>query len=256
VEEIFSGRSSGITEFISYDEVLRRLYEKYFGPLDGPNRRAYLTEKYANFFTNILLEIEADGACEILRDAYATPFIRFNKSALISLDLPNDGKILEENYRKLGSAGDKWLGSAMVALAQKVSMDAINNFYSSTEADEISTSSEQLSDDSQTIDQSWEPLKIDREAEAYRAAIEATEKAIREIETSNGYASSEPDERNAIVAVTKGTLEAVKTGSPPLDTIKKGLLQPLGYIARKFSDSTIGEAAKVAFGFLVKWLFG
>jgi hypothetical protein len=51
-------------------------------------------------------------------------------------------------------------------------------------------------------------LPIERDSPQARAAIEFSEAALKEIEQSNGYASTEPDERNGIVETIKGTLNA------------------------------------------------
>jgi hypothetical protein len=100
----------------------------------------------------------------------------------------------------------------------------------------------------------WEPLPLDRSSAAYAEAIEASEAALKEIEVSNGYASSEPDERNAIVSTIKGTLEAIKTGFPSKRAIVHGILKPIEYVAKKFPDAAIGTVARIAVTKLLAWL--
>lgn len=113
----------------------------------------------------------------------------------------------------------------------------------------------QEADEKDSDNEAWQPLPINREEPGYKEAVEATEKAIQAIEGSNGYAFSEPEERNAIVETTKGTLAAVKNGSPSKGSVIESLLKPLKYISKKFGDAVMGASAKEAVTALVKWLF-
>jgi hypothetical protein len=137
-----------------------------------------------------------------------------------------------------GDGGDTWIGSAL---------DTINKQLS--EAEPESEGSEEISADE------WEPLAIDRDSESFRSAMEATEKAIETIEQNNGYATSAPEERDGIVNTLRGTLDALKHGRPSRGAVMEGMLSPLKYISKKFSDSVMGEIAKVAVTALIKWLF-
>jgi hypothetical protein len=56
----------------------------------------------------------------------------------------------------------------------------------------------------------WEPLPIDRQSTEFAKAIEATDIALKEIESSNGYADSTPDERNSIVETIRSNLRNLK----------------------------------------------
>ena len=51
----------------------------------------------------------------------------------------------------------------------------------------------------------WEPLPLERSGPEYDAAIEISEKALKEISGNNGYAESAPEERDRIVwSVSEG----------------------------------------------------
>ena len=104
------------------------------------------------------------------------------------------------------------------------------------------------------IESGWEPLEIEREGANFEAAVEATEDALDTIEGSNGYADSEPDERNQIVWTIRSGLEALRSGLPTKSHIQTLLLEPLSYLASKFADASIGAAAKHAIEKIVAWL--
>jgi|GEM_PF-6421269 hypothetical protein len=99
----------------------------------------------------------------------------------------------------------------------------------------------------------WQPLSIDRGDEKYIQAVEATEEAIKTIEQDNGFAATEPDERNAVLYTAKGTLDALKEGTPSKDQIDSGILRPLKYLSKKFADTAIGIAAKKAVEAIIAW---
>lgn len=102
--------------------------------------------------------------------------------------------------------------------------------------------------------ESWEPLPIDISSAQYKDAVESTEKAISEIEASNGYATSSPDERNTLISTLKSGLSSLKTGWISRPLFRATLLTPLGYIAKKFADTGLGEIAKRAVHFLLSLL--
>lgn len=102
----------------------------------------------------------------------------------------------------------------------------------------------------------WEPLPIDRSTAEYEAAVDSAQAALSEIESNNGYAASEPDERNGIVESIRGVLKTIQDGIPTKNQIVSGLLAPLKYVAKKFADASMGETAKHAVVAIIKWLSG
>ena len=108
--------------------------------------------------------------------------------------------------------------------------------------------------DAETEEDEWEPLPIDRESQDYKEAIGTLDEAIDVVAGNNGYAESEPDERNNIVESLRQGQTAIKERQPSKAQINALVLQPLNYLVRKFSESTIGEIAKVAAVKIVAWL--
>ena len=100
----------------------------------------------------------------------------------------------------------------------------------------------------------WEPLPIDRESPGYEEAIGTLDEAIGVVAGNNGYAESEPDERNNIVESLRQGQTAIRERQPSKAQITALVLQPLQFLARKFSESAIGEIAKVAAVKIVAWL--
>ena len=144
-------------------------------------------------------------------------------------------------YYKASRFGREWIESAVVRINEKY------------QGDDDEADGEQHgvnSDDGPP----WEPLPLDRTDPNFEQAMEVSEKAIEAIEVDNGFAANLPDERNAIVKIARGTLEAVRDGTPSIAQIKSGLLSPFRYIAHKFPEAAIGVAAKLAFEALKKWL--
>ena len=100
----------------------------------------------------------------------------------------------------------------------------------------------------------WEPLPINRESPTFREAENAVENAISEIEGNNGYAETEPEERNHIVASLKDGFKQFREGLPSRDQLVAYLLSPLRFIAKKFADAAMGISAKEAVEKLLTWL--
>ncbi len=100
----------------------------------------------------------------------------------------------------------------------------------------------------------WEPLPIDRGNEDYQQMVLATESAIQQIEANNGYASTEPEQRDGIVAALRGAVETIKLGYPSINFINASLVAPLNFIAKKFAEGIVGQVAKTAADAVIKWL--
>lgn len=111
-----------------------------------------------------------------------------------------------------------------------------------------------LADGESRQEEEWEPLPLERSGEKYEAAATSVETALEEIEGNNGYASTEPEERNQIIWSIKNGLSQIRDGLPNREQVTTMLLKPLRYIARKFADASMGEAAKAAVSKLLIWL--
>lgn len=134
-----------------------------------------------------------------------------------------------------------------------------NDYYSKIE-NEVesskpkSSSSGETNDDGRTINSivEWEPIPLERKGVQFEEAVRSTEDALRIIEGSNGYAESDPVERKQIVWTVRSGLEALKDGFPTKSQVRVGLIEPLRYLAKKFAESAIGNAAKTAISALIE----
>ena len=105
-------------------------------------------------------------------------------------------------------------------------------------------------------DDIWEPLKIDRGTREYGEAVAAVEEALGVIESDNGYAASEPEERNQIIWSIREGIRTIKENLPSYAQIQSMVEQPLRFISKKFAETAMGEIAKKALGYLFTWLSG
>jgi hypothetical protein len=228
--------------FSSTSDVINEFYKKH-----SPARESDIQTH--NIFLHLSIQkfIE-DALVDNVSDSFSPPFIKTSQK-LVKNGFKNE---VSAKCEKLEDAQIEWLTSAFNSIARRFDKVELLEYYKKR-SDEFSSRSIANSEDAKTssdVDNNysdrWEPIKIDRAAIEFSQAIEASEAALREIESSNGYASSAPEERNAIVASIKGTLEATKEGNPSKSAVIAGLIRPLEYIAKKFSDVTMGEIAKIA----------
>ena len=128
--------------------------------------------------------------------------------------------------------------------------DRTSDRVSSTSPPNLSGQTEESSQDV------WEPLPINRTQPAYEEAVSAFESAVGVIEGDNGYAVTEPDERNQIVWSIKEGLRALKELTPSRAQIRSMIVGPLQYVSKKFVDTAMGIAARDALLKLGEWLAG
>lgn len=100
----------------------------------------------------------------------------------------------------------------------------------------------------------WEPLPLERESDGYTDAVSKVEEAYSAILGNNGYAESDPDERNRIVWSIKVGLDQIKDGLPSKNQVREMLIKPLAYIGEKFAGASTGELAKAAVKALWAWI--
>ena len=102
----------------------------------------------------------------------------------------------------------------------------------------------------------WIPLPIDRESSDYKETVEEIEKAIETIRQDNGYAANEPEERNSILETLETGVRWLKERLPTKAQMTSLLATPLRWVATKFPDTIIGEAAKRAAQKLLDYISG
>lgn len=168
-------------------------------------------------------------------DVYETNFdtsIDSYRKIIISM---NDSDV----YNKHNIFGDNWLS---------IAIQNINNEYENIE------SSNDISESGISVEneEGWAPIPVDRDSSKLAEAISASEAALEEIESNNGYAASEPGERDAVVGTLRSGIEGLKSRVVTREFVKSALLKPLGYLSKKFTDSAIGIAAKAAIEALIK----
>jgi hypothetical protein len=210
-------------------------------------------------FTLIVLRRFAKaGWAASTSDPYADEYIQSKAAAGAVAEADPEFKALLQKYHSLGDAGKDWLLSAVQRIGRNFDVAILDDYLKSLSPAEgsqgIAATPEAADASAVTPEPEWEPLKIDRQSVIVQEAINASEAALHEIEGSNGYATTAPEERNGVVNVIRGTLAAIREGSPSKQAIIQGLLQPLKFITKKFADTTMGEIAKLAVAKIIAWL--
>lgn len=239
----------GLTDnYIQIGNAVASVKEQYLenaGSSERPTHNA--------FIHYVIQEMISTGLIKEVSNDFAPPFIRLDP-AIRSAPTKNE---ISKSIEQLGTSGGDWFRAALLAIPKHFESRDIFDAYQQLIAKKAltghSSNEETLSP---PTEDTWEPVKIDRTTAEYSEAIEASEAALREVESSNGYAATDPDERNGIVATVRGTLEAIKNGMPTKPTILHGLLAPLKFVSKKFADTTIGEIVKIAITKIITWLSG
>lgn len=100
----------------------------------------------------------------------------------------------------------------------------------------------------------WEPLAIDRTTSEYKNAVEALDHAAEKIEADNGYAASQPEERNNVVWSLKQGITALKEMAPSLAQVRALIIAPLNSAIKTLKESVPGVAAMVAREVIKEWI--
>lgn len=111
-----------------------------------------------------------------------------------------------------------------------------------------------MKEDGHAEDDVWEPLPLERESGAYQEAVSTVEEAVIAIAGNNGYAETEPEERDRVVWSLQTGLAQIKEGLPSSVQVREMLIKPLTYIGEKFAGASIGEIAKAAAKALWTWI--
>ena len=107
---------------------------------------------------------------------------------------------------------------------------------------------------SEEVVSEWFPLPLERQGEQYELAIECSENALEVIQGDNGYSASTPEERDQVVWSIQSGIRSIKEGFPNRPQVISLLLNPLKFIANKFSGAAMGETAKAAVRAISVWL--
>jgi hypothetical protein len=224
-------------------DLLHSFLANYYGGHGIPTDQR---EVLAALFEIALLELRRRHLIEAIDDRFADLFILAGPSIVERITAEPE---LWEIQRKYGKGGTSWLRSALRGIASSIHPTVAQAYLLELKGREPAQPVTKATSDD------WEPLPIDRTSVGYKEAVEASEAALHEIEASNGYAATEPEERNGIVETIKGNIAALKSGFPSKRSIVEGLLHPFQFISKKFAEASIGEAAKIAVVKLIAWLF-
>jgi hypothetical protein len=105
------------------------------------------------------------------------------------------------------------------------------------------------------VDSQWEPIPLDRKDEKLQKATAELDKAIKAIESDNGYAASVPGERNYVVSRLKEMSAALKEKAEVVwPEVKANAIDPLGRVIKRFGPAAVGVAALAARKAIVEWL--
>jgi hypothetical protein len=87
----------------------------------------------------------------------------------------------------------------------------------------------------------WEPIPVDRSEPTFQAAEKALEHAIDEIQGSNGYAASAPEERTYVVAQLSAFARLLKMEAQiQWMQVKTFALEPLSRVIERFRTAAPG----------------
>lgn len=186
----------------------------------------------SNLFEEAIKSLDKTSAIKVIDDPYGPKFLKVLKVGLLYEFEENEPNTV---LSKTATFGESWITSALLKLN---SLDlGVNEIV-----------------DEQTTVADWQPLQIERDDSVFQEGLKAVEEALKIIESDNGYAATEPEERNAILASAKGTVEALKDGNPSKQTVLATLVSPFKYMSKKFGDGIIGAAAKTIWEFGMKLL--
>lgn len=143
---------------------------------------------------------------------------------------------LSEIWEHLKTLGLDWL------------TESLNNLH-----DEVfNNEAEPGDDDLEDLD--WAPIPLEYGTNEASAAISAVEKALEAIAQDNGYAATNPAERNSIVLVLKDAVANLKMGMElTYFYAKRSIVVPLVRAAKRFGNSVVGHIIKGALEAIKEW---
>jgi galactokinase len=98
-------------------------------------------------------------------------------------------------------------------------------------------------------------VHLDHNSAAYEATVRTVDRLIVIVETSNVYRESEPEDHERRLAELEAGRRLLGSRWLSLHTLKAALLGTITYLAAKFADAPIGEAATAAWN-AIKILLG
>lgn len=98
-------------------------------------------------------------------------------------------------------------------------------------------------------------VELDHNSREYQEATEAVERVIERVRSDNEYSATDPEDKEQRLAELEAGSTLLKSVRVRVTAVTAVLLSPLMYLAAKFLDTAVGEAASAALNF-VKALLG
>ena len=242
-------------------------------------------EEYEDTLDDIIIFFLAERENESSEDAFTKEYIisRFNNNLKkLELEIPENEII--SSLERLSSAGFLTVIKHSLAPDYFVTTSDLYNYYSSNQIhgnffwnarglpgwinhvitnvakfysqrpdtrepiNKIDQITEDLSSDM------WQPLRLERSGKAFDEVEQSIEHLIESVRSNNGYTEVDLDERDSILLYLKKGLEIVRVKSSSYFQIESLLVTPATYLAKKFSDSLMGEAAKQLLISIKNWI--
>ncbi|MDB5376282.1 MAG: hypothetical protein JWR00_728 [Rubritepida sp.] len=96
------------------------------------------------------------------------------------------------------------------------------------------------------VQEEWAPLLLEPNPEKLASAVDATERAVERVRGDNEFRTQAPEQQRAIVNTLEGGLALLKRGAATAGQIGAALGSPLAWLMKRFSGTSIDEAAKAA----------
>ncbi|MHA1597583.1 MAG: hypothetical protein ACTSV1_02580 [Alphaproteobacteria bacterium] len=209
------------------DLVLAELYDRIMRDIEGFNpddtgRSEFKFQLSPRLISKAVLSLRENNLAELNSDAYE---IEISAKGILHVE-----RMIEEHP------------SSDIALYLSDTLPVDDNGQIETEQGEVKSSDQ------------WEPLPIDRDSSEYQTAVSESESALETIQSDNGFAASQPDERNHIVWAVGAGLNALKEGLVTREQVQSLLLAPFRRVVKLFTEGLMKEAAEGAIDAVVSWL--
>jgi hypothetical protein len=184
-------------DFQRLSVVYQRVLNAQFAGLKADTPMGRIHVAFARIAVQMFLR---KGWLQLIEDDFAEPHVKLSLPTEELASRDEQYAELSRKLEQLGNSRNSFLASALGRIATSFDDKDLTAYLDAMSPRALSDPKTQASPTA-LDDAPWEPLAIDRDNPAYKEAVAASEAALREIEGSNGYATTEPEERNAIVAL-------------------------------------------------------
>jgi hypothetical protein len=154
-------------------------------------------------------------------------------------------------YSRLRKGWRSWLEDALTSVN-----DSYHDFKLEIEASDFDTPDQKQEQiPTETSNQQWEPIPLDRTEEKLQAAIGVLDETVEQLRSDNGYAEAHPQEKSYVLdklrAVTKRLKEDTQIS---VMYLRNFAFEPLRILTKRFGKAAIGLSAGAATDALKEWL--